>query len=116
MSAAELYDVVRGVWRASLNSIKKRKVEYVFGVYNQLIVAVYKPDEWHYVHEMIDVPREEELEAEIMDQVKDRIYFICKDYERVDSNQEFYLHKSIVDLKVNQASQNPVSYLAPFND
>ena len=45
MSAAELYDVVRGIWRASLNSIKRRKVEYVFGVYNQLIVAVYKPDE-----------------------------------------------------------------------
>ena len=48
MSATELYDVVRGIWRASLNSIKRRKVEYVFGVYNQLIVAVYKPDEWHY--------------------------------------------------------------------
>ena len=113
MSAAELYDVVRGIWRASLNSIKRRKVEYVFGVYNQLIVAVYKPDEWHYVHEMIDVPREEELEDEIMDQVKDRIYFICKDYESLDSNQEFYLHKSIADLKVNQASQNPISYLSP---
>lgn len=115
MSAADLYDVVRGIWRASLNSIKRRKVEYVFGVYNQLIVAVYKPDEWHYVHEMIDVPRQEELEAEIMDQVGDRVYFICKDYEHLDNNQKFYLHKSIADLKVNQASQNPVSYLAPFN-
>ena len=113
MSSAELYDVVRGIWRASLNSVKRRRVEYVFGVYNQLIVAVYKPDEWHYVHEMIDVPREEELEAEIMDQIKDRIYFICKDYESLDSNQEFYLHKSIADLKVNQASQNPISYLSP---
>ena len=115
MTAVELYDVVRGIWRASLNSIKRRKVEYVFGVYNQLIVAVYKPDEWHYVHEMIDVPRQEELEAEIMDQVGDRVYFICKDYEHLDNNQKFYLHKSIADLKVNQASQNPVSYLAPFN-
>ena len=54
-----------------------------------------------------------ELEAEIMDQVKDRIYFICKDYESLDSNQEFYLNKSIADLKVNQASQNPISYLSP---
>ena len=114
MTAAELYDVVRGIWRASLSSIKRRKVEYVFGVYNQLIVAVYKPDEWHYVHEMIDVPREEELEAELMDQVGDRVYFVCKDYEHLDNNQKFYLHKSIADLKVNQASQNPVSYLAPF--
>lgn len=114
MSHKELYDVVRGIWRASLSSIEKRNVEYVFGVYNQLIVAVYKPDEWHYVHEMIDVPREEELEADTMDQVGNRVYFICKDYEYLDENQKFYLHKSIADLKVTQASQNPVSYLAPF--
>ena len=114
MSAKDLYDVVRGNWRASLNSIQKRKVEYVFGVYNQLIVAVYKPDEWHYVHEMIDVPRAEELDAETLEWGKDRVHFICKDYESLDNNQEFYLHKSIADLKVNQVSQNPISYLAPF--
>ena len=114
MSAKDLYDVVRGNWRASLNSIQKRKVEYVFGVYNQLIVAVYKPDEWHYVHEMIDVPRVEELDAETLEWGKDRVHFICKDYESLDNNQEFYLHKSIADLKVNQVSQNPISYLAPF--
>ena len=114
MSAKDLYDVVRGNWRASLNSIQKRKVEYVFGVYNQLVVAVYKPDEWHYVHEMIDVPRVEELDAETLEWGKDRVHFICKDYESLDNNQEFYLHKSIADLKVNQVSQNPISYLAPF--
>lgn len=115
MGAAELYDVVRGIWRASLNSIQKRKIKYVFAVYNQLIVAVYKPDEWHYVHEMIDVPRMEELDEVSLKQHKDRVYFICNDYECLDNNQKFYLHKSIADLKVNQASQNPVSYLAPFN-
>jgi hypothetical protein len=114
MSAKDLYDVVRGNWRASLNSIQKRKVEYVFGVYNQLIVAVYKPDEWHYVHEMIDVPRVEELDEETLEWGKNRVHFICKDYESLDNNQEFYLHKSIADLKVNQVSQNPISYLAPF--
>ena len=114
MSARELYDAVRGIWRASLNSINRRKVEYVLGVYNQLVVAVYKPDEWHYVHEMIDVPREEELEAEMMDRVGDRVYFICKDHEHLDENQKYYLHRSIADLKVNQVSQNPISYLSPF--
>lgn len=114
MSAKDLYDAVRGNWRASLNSIQKRKVEYVFGVYNQLIVAVYKPDEWHYVHEMIDIPRAEELDAETLKWGKNRVLFICKDYEHPDDNQAFYLHKSIADLKVNQASQNPISYLAPF--
>ena len=113
MSSKELYDAVRGNWRASLNSIQRRNVEYVFGVYNQLIVAVYNPDEWHYVHERIDVPRIEELDEETLEWGKDRVYFICKDYERLDRNQEFYLHKSIAELKVNQASQNPISYLAP---
>lgn len=40
----ELYDSVRGVWRASMNNA--RSVTYVFGVYNSLIVAVYKPTRW----------------------------------------------------------------------
>ena len=115
MSAEELYDVVRGNWRASLDSIRKRKVEYVFGVYNQLIVAVYKPDEWHNVHEMIDVPQIKNLDDETLELGKDRVYFICRDYVSLDENQEFYLHKSIADLKVNQASQNPISYLSPAN-
>lgn len=113
MSPKDLYDAIRGNWRASLNSIQKRKVEYVFGVYNQLIVGVYKPNEWHYVHEMIDVPRVEELDEETLEWGKDRVYFICKDYEHLDRNQKFYLHKSIADLKANQASQNPISYLTP---
>ena len=113
MNSEELYDAVRGNWRASMNSIKRRNVEYVFGVYNQLIVAVYKPDEWHYVRDMVDVPQIEELDTETLERGKDRIYFTCKDYEALDRNQEFYLHKSIADLKVNQTSQNPISYLAP---
>lgn len=113
MTAFELYEAVRGIWKASMNSIKKRKVEYVFGVYNQLIVAVYKPDEWHYVHEMIDVPRPEELNKSNFNQIKKRIYFICNDYTAMDENQHFYLHKSISELKVNQSAQNPITYLNP---
>ncbi len=34
----------RGVWRASKENV--RSVEYVFGVYSFLIVAVYKPSRW----------------------------------------------------------------------
>lgn len=113
MSSTELYEAVRGIWKASMNSIKQRNVEYVFGVYNQLVVAVYKPDEWHYVHEMIDVPRPEELDAETFARAKDRIYFICNDHTAMDDNQRFYLHKSIAGLKVNQSAQNPITYLKP---
>ncbi len=36
-----LYNSVRGIWRASKERVKT--VEYVFGVYNSLIVAVFKP-------------------------------------------------------------------------
>lgn len=116
ISQKDLYDAVRGIWKASISSIKKRKIEYVFGVYNQLIVAVYKPDEWHYVHEMLDVPRPEEITDQNFEKVKDRIYFTCKDFCSLDSHQQFYLHKSIVNLKVNQSSQNPISYLMPKDE
>ena len=95
-------------------SIQKRNVEYVFGVYNQLIVAVYKPDEWHYVHDRIDVPQIDDLDEKTLERGKDRVYFVCQDYEHLDKNQQFYLHKSIADLKVNQSSQNPITYLTPM--
>ena len=114
MNPKELYDIVRGNWRASMVSIQKRNVEYVFGVFNQLIVAVYKPDEWHYVYDRIDVPQIEDLDEETLERGKDRVYFVCQDYEHLDKNQQFYLHKSIADLKVNQSSQNPITYLIPM--
>ena len=113
MSEAELYDAVRGFWAASLKSIAAKKVEYVFGVYNGLIVAVYKPDEWHYTHEMIDIPQRGILKEEDYEQLKNRVYFICKNYNVLDDAGKFYLHKSIVNLKVNQSAQNPITYLSP---
>ncbi len=113
MSQAELYDSVRGFWNASLKSIETRKVEYVFGVYNGLIVAVYKPDEWHYGYEMIDVPQRDILKTEDYERLKKRVYFICKDYSVLDEDGHFYLNKSIANLKVNQSAQNPITYLSP---
>lgn len=114
MSDDELYDIVRGCWAASINSIHSRNVKYIFGVYNGLIVAVYKPDEWHYVHEMIDIPRKDIMTPELHERLKNRVYFICKDYNNLDEEGQFYLHKSIVNLKVNQSAQNPITYLSPY--
>lgn len=111
MTPKEMYDAVRGIWRASMSTIKSKRIEYVFGVYNQLIVAVYKPGEWHYVHERIDAPHIEELDADGFERAKNRVYFTCDDYAQMDENQLFYLHKSIADLKVNQSAQNPITYL-----
>lgn len=116
MSEAELYDTVRGCWAASLKSIETRNVKYVFGVYNGLIVAVYKPDEWHYVYEMIDIPRKDIMTPKEYERLKNRIYFICKNYNELDEEGRFYLNKSIVNLKVNQSAQNPITYLSPKVD
>ncbi len=113
MSEAELYDTVRGCWAASIKSIEARKVKYVFGVYNGLIIAVYKPDEWHYCYEMIDVPQKDLLKPEDYEKIKNRIYFTCKDYSVLDEEGRFYLNKSLANLKVNQTAQNPITYLSP---
>ena len=115
MSEKELYDVVRGFWNVSLKSIKERKVEYVFGVYNGLIVAVYKPDEWHYGYEMIDIPQRDILDFEEFEKLKNRVYFICRDYNMLDENAQFYRYKTIAELKVNQTAQNPITYLSVNN-
>ena len=113
MSEEELYDAVRGFWAASLKSIEARKVKYVFGVYNGLIVGVYKPDVWHYGYEMIDIPQRGILTPEDYERLKNRVYFVCNDYRNLDDEGQFYLHKSIAKLKVNQSAQNPITYLMP---
>lgn len=110
MTPKELYDATRGNWIVSISRVR-REIDYVFAVYNQLIVAVYKPDEWHYVREMIDVPRPHEFKNGIDENIAARVYFISKNYETLDESQQFYLHKSIAGLKVNQSAQNPVTYL-----
>lgn len=61
---------------------------------------------------MIDIPK---LNPEDYDRLKDRIYFICKDFDILDDDGRFYLGKSIVDLKVIQSAQNPITYLAPMD-
>lgn len=106
----ELYDAVRGVWVASLKTIKNiNKVEYVFGVYNNLIVAVYRPDEWHKVSDnKSNLPT---LTPEELVRYQNRVYFSCKDFSRLDADGKFYLHRSIAHLGVNQSAQNPISYL-----
>lgn len=115
MSEEELYDAVRGFWAASLKSIEARKVKYVFGVYNGLIVGVYKPDVWHYGYKMIDIPQRGILTPEDYERIKNRVYFVCNDYRNLDDEGQFYLHKSIAKLKVNQSAQNPITYLIPEN-
>ena len=108
----ELYDSVRGVWRASMNNA--RSVTYVFGVYNSLIVAVYKPTRWYKCKEAPEKrPRQDEI---LTPQTENRIFFVDEGFEKgypQDENEAFYLGKSIAGLKLNQGAQNPITYLNP---
>lgn len=109
-----LYDAVRGVWRAALSRVKT--VDYVFGVYNSLIVAVYKPTEWFVCKEAPDkLPRQD---IELNKRTENRVFFVDEDYEKDgsrDAAEEFYLYKSIAGLKLNQSAQNPITYLNLMN-
>ena len=113
MDEKVLYDVVRGVWRVSKEKV--RTVEYVFGVYNSLIVAVYKPSEWFVCKEAKDrLPRQDIV---LTPKTENRLFFVDERYEQgfpLDENESFYIGKSIAGLKLNQSAQNPITYLYPL--
>ena len=113
MDEKVLYDAVRGVWRASKEKVKT--VEYVFGVYNSLSVAVYKPSEWFVCKEAKDrLPRQDIV---LTPKTENRLFFVDVRYEQglpLDKNESFYIGKSIAGLKLNQSAQNPITYLYPL--
>lgn len=113
MDEKVLYDAVRGVWRVSKEKV--RTVEYVFGVYNSLIVAVYKPSEWFVCKEAKDrLPRQDIV---LTPKTENRLFFVDERYEQgfpLDENESFYIGKSIAGLKLNQSAQNPITYLYPL--
>ena len=113
MDEKVLYDAVRGVWRVSKEKV--RTVEYVFDVYNSLIVAVYKPSEWFVCKEAKDrLPRQDIV---LTPKTENRLFFVDERYEQgfpLDENESFYIGKSIAGLKLNQSAQNPITYLYPL--
>lgn len=112
MDPDALYDAVRGLWRASYERAKS--IEYVIGVYNSLIVAVYKPTRWYICKEAKDkLPRQDEV---LTPKTENRVFFVDEAYENKEPMSEeaqFYLYKSIAGLKLNQGAQNPITYLDP---
>ena len=110
MDAKTLYDTVRGVWRASMNRVKQ--VDYVIGVYNSLIVAVYKPTQWYVCKEAKDkLPRQDIV---LTPKTENRLFFVDEEFENnepMDEVEKFYLYKSIARLTLNQNAQNPITYL-----
>ena len=78
MDEKVLYDAARGVWRASKENVKT--VEYVFCVYNSLIVAVYKPSEWFVCKEAKDkLPRQDIV---LTPKTENRVFFVDERYEQ----------------------------------
>ena len=110
MTDEELYDVVRGCWK--LNLERARKCEYVFGVYNALIVAVYKPTEWFICSENPDRLPERDKDTPFTD----RKFFVDEDFEKgnyPDDNEKFYLWKSIKNVErimPKKGKANPILY------
>ena len=114
MDEKTLYDTVRGVWRVSKEKVKE--VEYVFGVYNSLIVSVYKPSDWFVCKEFKDrIPQQNSI---LTPKTENRLYFVDERYEQglpPDENQLSYIYKSIAGFKLNKLAQNPITYLNPKN-
>ncbi len=85
----ELYDSVRGVWRASMNNVQS--AAYVFGVYNSLIVAVYKPTRWYKCKK---APKKRPRQDEILTpKTENRIFFVDEGFEKGyphDKKEVFY--------------------------
>ncbi len=112
MDSETLYDSVRGVWRASKEKV--RSVDYVFGVYNSLIVAVYKPTEWFVCKDAKNrLPRQDII---LTPKTENRVFFVDGNFEQglpMDENEKYYYGKTIAGLKLNQSAQNPITYLFP---
>ncbi len=109
----ELYDIVRGVWKANIEKVKS--VDYVFGVYNSVIVAVYKPTEWYSCEYYLE--RKPKHVDEILLKDNKRVYFVDDNFEKGspivenDENAKFYFGKSIASFKSIKDAQNPIVYL-----
>ena len=88
MSKDELYDAMRGVWRVSRK--KLQEIEYVFGVYNSLIVAVYNPTNCYIYKEAQNrLPRQDAI---LTLRTENRLFFVDENFENglsADETQKF---------------------------
>ena len=103
----------RGVWRASKEEV--RTVEYVFDVYNSLIIVVYKPSRWFVCKEVKDrLPRQDIV---LKPKAENRLFFVderCEQGFPLGDNESFYIGKLIARLKLNQSALNSITYPYPL--
>lgn len=109
MSDREIYDIVRGVWRASIT--RASKVEYVLGVYHNLVVGCYRPEKWYRIS---DCPLEripEHMKEKDLNDFQNRVFFESVDIDNIDDNKKIYLDKSLEKIDYIQRSQYPLRYI-----
>ncbi len=114
MSDNEIYEIVRGCWKRNTPFKMERlnKVEYVLGVYYDLIIGVYKPSMWAYVKDDPEgVPLRDKGKAGLDDRVYFRDYSFEKN-EEMDDRQKYYLYKSLAKIEKAHITQGP-TYLDP---
>lgn len=114
MTAGQIYEAVRGCWigRYPYKMDRLKKVQYVLGVYNDLIIGVYRPSKWAYVEDdPTGVPERDKGNIVLNKRVYFRDFAFEND-EDLDEVQKFYLHKSVAQIKKVDRSQNP-TYIDP---
>ena len=85
-------------------------MDYVFGVYNSLIVAVYKPTKWYRCKDALD--KKPKHIDDVTEQLENRVFFVDEEFENGNKvNSSGYEEKSIAGLKLNQSAQNPITYI-----
>ena len=115
MNEEQVYDIVRGCWKGyyPYRMDRLKKVQYALGVYNDLIIGVFKPSMWAYAND--DPSGVPERDKDIIHLLNNRVYF--RDYsfengEEMDEIQKYYLYKSMAQIKKVDRSQNP-TYVDP---
>ncbi len=99
MSAIELYDATRGVWRVGE---KRHQARYAFAVYEGIVREVYKIEQWFPAGTTFSTRNQDELVA------PDRWEFVGQLAET--KIREKYLLKSVEDY-FSRNSQNPITYV-----
>ncbi len=99
MNEQELYDAVRGVWKAKIENAKK--VDYVLGLYKGNVVAAYQPKSWYKVK---DNPSALPPHVTMNEGNKDRIFFVCED-SHLDADNPY------LGQHFQSKAQNPISYI-----
>lgn len=103
ISDFELYDLTRGCWKVSLSQAKR--VEFVFSVYDGMILEVYEPVGWYPAFETMHATRRPEKQR---DKLEKRYEFVGHIAD--EKTRKKYVGKMVNNL-FEKGAQNPIKYV-----